>query len=107
MTGLDGTQVRKDFPILERQINGGRVVYLDSAATSQKPRPVLEAMERYYEHCNANVHRSVFTMAAEATEAYETARRTIARFVHAPSERGVIFTKNATEGLNLVARSWG
>ncbi len=107
MTGLDGTQVRKDFPIFERSINGARVAYLDSAATSQKPRPVLEAMEHYYEFCNANVHRSVFTMAAEATEAYETARRTIARFVHAPSERGIVFTKNATEGLNLVARSWG
>ncbi|HEX9259157.1 MAG TPA: SufS family cysteine desulfurase [Acidimicrobiales bacterium] len=107
MTALDPARVRKDFPLLERTINGKRLVYLDSAATSQKPRQVLDAMQHYYETCNANVHRSVYQIAGEATEAYETARLKVRRFIHAPSEREVVFTKNATEGLNLVAHSWG
>jgi cysteine desulfurase/selenocysteine lyase len=106
-TSLDVARIKKDFPILDRVINGTRLVYLDSAATSQKPRQVLDAMERYYETCNANVHRSVYQIATEATEAYETARLKVKRFINAPSEREVIFTKNATEGLNLVAHSWG
>ena len=105
--GLDVARIKKDFPILDRVINGTRLVYLDSAATSQKPRQVLDAMERYYETCNANVHRSVYHIAGEATEAYETARLKVKRFINAPSEREVVFTKNATEGLNLVAYSWG
>ena len=105
--GLDVARIKKDFPILDREINGSRLVYLDSAATSQKPRQVLDAMERYYEQCNANVHRSVYHIAGEATEAYETARLKVRRFINAPSEREVVFTKNATEGLNLVAYSWG
>jgi len=104
---LDVAEIKKQFPILDRQINGRPVVYLDSAATSQKPRAVLEAMERYYELHNANVHRSVYQMAAEATEAYENARHRVQRFIKAPSEREVVFTKNATEGLNLVVQSWG
>ncbi len=104
---LDVARIKKDFPILDRVINGTRLVYLDSAATSQKPRQVLDAMERYYETCNANVHRSVYQIAGEATEAYETARLKVKRFINAPSEREVVFTKNATEGLNLVAYSWG
>jgi len=107
MAGFDVAQVRKDFPILDRVINGSRIVYLDSAATSQKPRQVLDAMQHYYEWCNANVHRSVYHIAGEATEAYETARLKVRRFVNAPSEREIVFTKNATEGLNLVAYSWG
>jgi cysteine desulfurase/selenocysteine lyase len=107
MAGLDVDQVRKDFPILDRVINGSRIVYLDSAATSQKPRQVLEAMQHYYEWCNANVHRSVYHIAGEATEAYETARLKTRRFINAPSEHEIVFTKNATEGLNLVAYSWG
>jgi len=107
MTVIDPARIRKDFPILERVINGQRVVYLDSAATSQKPRQVLDAMQHYYETCNANVHRSVYQIAGEATEAYETARLKVRRFIHAPSEREIVFTKNATEGLNLVAYSWG
>ena len=105
--GLDVARIKKDFPILDREINGTRLVYLDSAATSQKPRQVLDAMERYYETCNANVHRGVYSIAAEATEAYETARLKVKRFINAASEREVIFAKNATEGLNLVAYSWG
>ena len=106
-TGLDVARIKKDFPILDREINGRRLVYLDSAATSQKPRSVLDAMERYYETCNANVHRSVYHIAGEATEAYETARLKVRRFINAATEREVVFTKNATEGLNLVAYSWG
>jgi cysteine desulfurase/selenocysteine lyase len=105
--GLDVARIKKDFPILDRVINGKRLVYLDSAATSQKPRSVLDAMERYYETCNANVHRSVYHIAGEATEAYETARLKVKRFINAPTEREIVFTKNATEGLNLVAYSWG
>ncbi len=107
MAGLDVARIRKDFPILDRVINGSRLVYLDSAATSQKPRQVLDAMQHYYEWCNANVHRSVYQIAGEATEAYETARLKVRRFVNAPSEREIVFTKNATEAINLMAYSWG
>ncbi len=103
---LDVTTVRKDFPILDREIAGHRLVYLDSAASSQKPRPVLEAMDRYYETSHANVHRGVYTLAEQATAAYEKARASVARFVGAPSARGVVFTKNATEAINLVASVW-
>ena len=102
---LDVERVRKDFPLLERQVHGRRLVYLDSAATSQKPQSVLDAMTRYYETTNANVHRGVHALAEEATEAYESARNTVARFVCA-DPRGVVFTKNATEAFNLLAYSW-
>ena len=107
MAGFDVARVRKDFPLLERSINGQRIVYLDSAATSQKPRRVLDAMQQYYETCNANVHRSVYQIAGEATEQYENARHKVRRFVNAASEREVVFVKNATEAINLVAHSWG
>ena len=103
---LDVARVRKDFPILERDMGGQRLVYLDSAATSQKPRPVLDAMTQYYETTNANVHRGVYTLAEEATQAYEAARAKVAGFIGAPSPRGVVFTKNATEAINLVAHSY-
>lgn len=102
---IDASTLRKDFPVLERSVHGRRLVYLDSAATSQKPRVVLEAMQRFYEHCNANVHRGVHALAEESTEAYESARAKIARFVGA-DPRGVVFTKNATEAFNLVAYSY-
>ena len=104
-SGLDPNVVRKDFPILERQVHGRRLVYLDSAATSQKPQCVLDAVTRFYEHHNANVHRGVHALAEEATEAYESARRKIARFVGA-DPRGIVFTKNATEAFNLLAYSY-
>jgi cysteine desulfurase / selenocysteine lyase len=104
---LDVASVRKDFPILEREIGGRRLVYLDSASTSQKPRQVLDAMQTFYETSYANVHRSVYQLAGEADAAYEGARTKVRRFVNAASEREVVFTKNATEGLNLVAQSWG
>ena len=110
MTGhdpLDVAAIKKDFPILDREVRGGRLVYLDSANTSQKPRAVLEAMETYYERCNANVHRGTYQIAEEATNALEGARATVARFIGARSTKELVFTKNATEALNLVAKAWG
>jgi cysteine desulfurase / selenocysteine lyase len=102
---FDVEAVRKDFPVLHRQVHGRPLVYLDSAATSQKPQAVIDAMSRFYEEVNSNVHRGVHALAEEATEAYEGARGKIARFVGA-DPRGVVLTKNATEALNLVAYSW-
>ena len=99
--------MRKDFPIFDREINGKRLVYLDSAASSQKPRVVIDAMTRFMETSYAPTHRSAYTLASEATEAYEMARLKVRRFVNARSETEIIFTKNATEALNLVAYSWG
>jgi cysteine desulfurase/selenocysteine lyase len=104
---LDVGRVKKDFPILERDMGGHRLVFLDSAASSQKPRAVLDAMDHYYVTSHANVHRGVYTIAEEATQAYEAARSKVARFIGAPSTRGVVFTKNATEAINLVAHSYG
>ena len=106
-TTLDPSVLRARFPILQRQVHGHRLVYLDNAATTQKPETVLNALQRYYVNSNANVHRGVHTLAEEATAAYEACRSRVARFVNAPDERGVIIVRNATEALNLVARSWG
>jgi cysteine desulfurase/selenocysteine lyase len=103
---LDVAVVKKDFPILERQVHGKRLVYLDSAASSQKPRAVLDVMTHYYERTHANVHRGVYFIAEEATGAYEAARTKVARFIGSRSSREIIFTKNATEAINLVAYSW-
>ena len=100
-------RLRTDFPILDRQVNGKRLVYLDSAATSQKPQAVLDALDDYYKQHNANVHRGVYTLAEEATAAYEEARAKTARFIGAPSPREVIFTRSTTEAMNLVAHAWG
>ncbi|CAN5689372.1 cysteine desulfurase [soil metagenome] len=104
---LDVTTIKKDFPILDQQVDGKRLVYLDSASSSQKPQAVIDAMSRYYETTHANVHRGVYSIAAEATERYEAVRSQVAGFIGAPSSRGVIFAKNVTEGLNLVAHTWG
>lgn len=104
---LDVDAVRKDFPILERTIDGQRLIYLDSANTSQKPRQVIEAMSRFMETSYAPINRSAYRLAAEATDAYEGARTAVRQFINAPRDREVVFTKNATEALNLVARSWG
>jgi cysteine desulfurase/selenocysteine lyase len=104
---LDVERVKKDFPILERQVNGHRLVYLDSASSSQKPLPVLETMERYYETTHANVHRGVYTIAEEATRLYEEARAKLVAFIGGKSTRELIFTKNVTEAINLVAYAWG
>ena len=104
---FDPRAIRADFPILEREVNGKPLVYLDNAASSQKPRAVVEAMTRYYYESHANVHRGAHALSAEATELYEGARAKVARFLNAPSEREVVFVRNATEGLNLMARAWG
>lgn len=99
--------IRADFPILSRQVHGKPLVYLDSTASSQKPNAVLEAMDVYYQSYNANVHRGVYTISEEATAAMEKARIKIARFINARQSKQVIFTRNTTEGINLVAYSWG
>ena len=105
---LDVGAIRKDFPILGREIKEGvPLVYLDSAASSQKPSQVIHAMSRFYETEYANVHRGIHTLAVEATAAFESAREKVARFVGAESPRQLIFTRNATEAINLVAHSWG
>ena len=104
---LDVAAIRADFPALDQLVHGRPLVYLDNAATTQKPRAVLDAMQRYYERDNANVHRGVHTLSERATEAYEGAREKVRAFVNAASVREVIFTRNATEGINLVARAWG
>ncbi len=104
---FDVDTVKKDFPILDRQVNGKRLVFLDSAASSQKPQSVIDAMSYYYENTHANVHRGVYTLAEEATSAYEGARRKIAHFINAPDSSQVLFSKNVTESLNLVAQTWG
>jgi cysteine desulfurase / selenocysteine lyase len=107
MTALDVARVRADFPILGREINGHPLVYLDSANTSQKPVQVLDVMRAYHERHNANVSRSVHTLGTESTAAYEDARAKIARFIGAATPDEVVFTKNSTEAINLVAHSAG
>ncbi len=104
---FDVARVRADFPILQRQMNGQPLVFLDSAASSQKPVQVLEAMDRYYRQHHANVHRGVYQLSQEATDMFEEARRAVARFIHAPSEEEVIFVRGTTEAINLVASSFG
>ncbi|HET6875698.1 MAG TPA: SufS family cysteine desulfurase [Acidimicrobiales bacterium] len=104
---LEVDRIKKDFPILERQVHGKRLVYLDSASSAQKPASVIQAMDEYYETCHANVHRGVYTIAEEATARFEQARSDLARFMGAPSASEIVFTKNITEAINLVAYSWG
>ncbi len=104
---LDVQRIRADFPILTRQVNGHTLTYLDNAATSQKPRQVIESLVDYYERYNSNVHRGVHTLSIEATEAYEEARGKVQRFINAPSQESVIWTRNTSESLNLVASTWG
>lgn len=103
---LDVERIRRDFPILAREVHGRRLVYLDSAASSQKPLPVIEAMERCHREYYANVHRGVYTIAEESTAAFEAARLTVARFVGSADAREIVFVRNATEAINLVAYSW-
>src|SRR5512136_3118717 len=104
---LDVRAIRADFPILERQVHGKRLVFLDSAASSQRPRQVIDAMDQYYRQSHANVHRGVHTLSEEATDLYEAARKKVARFIGVRSSREVIWTRNATESINLVAYAWG
>ncbi len=104
---LDVAAIKKDFPLLDVEVHGKRIVYLDSAATSQKPEAVLEVLDRYYRTINANVHRGVYAIAEAATNAMEEARAKVGRFVNALSTSEVVFTRNATEAVNLVSYSWG
>jgi len=104
---LDVAAIRGDFPALAQQVHGRPLVYLDNAATTQKPRQVIEAIAAYYEHDNANVHRGVHRLSERATEAYEGAREKVRALVNAGSVREIVFTRNATESINLVARAWG
>ena len=105
--GFDVTRIRADFPIMNRETRPGvPVIYLDSTATAQKPAAVIDAMDAFYRQSNANIHRGIHTLAEEATALYEDARRKIAKFINAPSAKQVIYTRNATESINLVAYTW-
>ncbi|MGH9065849.1 MAG: cysteine desulfurase [Acidimicrobiales bacterium] len=104
---LDVDSIKADFPILSRSVHGQRLVFLDSAASSQRPRSVLDAMDDYYETTHANVHRGVYAIAEEATRRFEEARAKVARFIGARSASEIVFTKNVTEAINLVANAWG
>jgi cysteine desulfurase/selenocysteine lyase len=107
MAAFDVARIRQDFPLLERKERGHVLAYLDSAASSQKPRCVIDTISRYYSEQHANIHRGVYRLSEEATAAYEAARKSVAHFLHAPDARGVIFVRGATEAINLVADSWG
>ena len=103
---VDWTALRDDFPILRETVNGHPLVYLDNAASSQKPHQVIDAVRRYYKHDNANVHRGIHELSNRATEAYEGARQRVADYLNAGSREEIIFTRGTTEGLNLVANTW-
>ena len=107
LTPTDLARIRADFPILARKLHGQPLAYLDSASTSQKPQQMLDAMVRFYSTSNANVHRGVYTLGVESTDAFEAARGAVAALLNAPSRREVIFTRNTTEALNLVAKTYG
>ena len=104
---FDVNAVRRDFPILAEKVNGKNLIWFDNAATTQKPRSVIERLTYFYEHENSNVHRGAHTLAARSTDAYEAARDKIAKFIHAGSAKDIVFVRGTTEGINLVARSWG
>jgi cysteine desulfurase/selenocysteine lyase len=108
VNNIDSEKIRLDFPTLLREIKPGiPLIYLDSTATSQKPSVVLKAMDVYYQQSNANIHRGIHTLAEESTAAYEEAREKVRSFIHAPSAKSIIFTRNTTESINLVAQTWG
>jgi cysteine desulfurase/selenocysteine lyase len=104
---LDPYRLRRDFPILSTTVHGRPIVYLDSAASSQKPQIVIDAVDTYYREYNANVHRGIYEIGERATAAYEAARASVGRFINAPDSHEIVFTRNATEAINLVAYSWG
>src|SRR5580765_4061272 len=104
---FDVSKIREDFPILHQQVHGHPLVYLDNAATTQKPRGVIDRLVRYYETENSNIHRGVYALSQRATTAYEEAREKVAKFLNAPHSREVIFTRGTTEGINLVASTFG
>ena len=107
MTTLDIQRIREDFPILKREVHGRPLVYFDNAATSQKPRAVIDAIVHYYEHYNGAIHRGIHTLAEEATARYEETRQKTADFIGAPGPECIVFTRNTTESINLVANAWG
>jgi len=104
---VDWSAVRTDFPILDQQVHGQPLIYFDNAATTQKPRGVIEALRSYYEHDNANVHRGLHELSSRATEAYENARQRVASYLNAASADEIVFTRGTTESINLVAQAWG
>jgi cysteine desulfurase/selenocysteine lyase len=104
---VDWTAIREDFPILREQAHGRPLIYFDSAATSQKPRAVIDALHHYYEHENANVHRGLHELSSRATEAYEKSRKRVAEYLGASSANEIVFTRGTTESINLVAQAWG
>ena len=106
-SSIDWGAIREDFPILREHAHGHPLIYFDSAATSQKPRPVIEALRDFYEHDNANVHRGLHTLSSRATQAYEKARQRVAEYIGAASPNEIIFTRGTTESINLVAQAWG
>jgi cysteine desulfurase/selenocysteine lyase len=103
----DWESIRGDFPILQQHVHGKPLIYFDSAASSQKPRQVIDALRHYYEHDHANVHRGLHALSTRATEAYESARMKVAKYLNAASEEEIVFTRGTTEGINLVAQAWG
>src|SRR5580693_10642328 len=104
---VDWAARRKDFPILDQKVHGKPLVYFDNAATSQKPRAVIDALVHYYEHDNANVHRGIHELSNRATNAFEAARVRAAKFINARSGDEIVYTRGTTEGINLVASTWG
>lgn len=106
-TVFDPLRLREDFPILRRKVNGKPLVYLDNAATTQKPKPVIDTLKNYYETHNSNIHRGVHTLSYESTVLYEDAHKKVAGFIGAPDWRSIVFTRNTTESINLVAYAWG
>ena len=104
---FDPNAVKRDFPILQERVHGRPIIWLDNAATTQKPQAVIDRLSFYYEHENSNVHRAAHTLAARSTDAYEAARGKVRRFLNAPSAKGIVFVRGATEAINLVAQSWG
>lgn len=107
LTAINVLKIREDFPILKREVNGKPLIYFDNAATSQKPSVVIEALRRYYSEYNANIHRGIHKLAEEATLAHEEAREKVAKFINANRTEEIVFTRNATEAINLVAYTWG
>ncbi len=105
--GFNAAKLRRDFPILREKVHGKPLVYLDNAATTQKPLAVIEALDKYYREYNANIHRGLHLLSEKATEAYESSREKVRRFLNAADAREILFTRGATEGINLVAQSWG
>ncbi|MGC9165418.1 MAG: aminotransferase class V-fold PLP-dependent enzyme, partial [Thermoprotei archaeon] len=100
-------QIKEDFPILKRKFYGKSLIYFDNAATSQKPKQVIEAIRKYYEEQNANIHRGIYALSEEATQLYEDSKKKVAKFINARRWEEIIYTRNTTESINLVAYTWG